>query len=81
MHVILIPRVGAPPRVPANLKSLYTLLHSSEVGKKDAKKILQEMKEDAETLIKQEFFNEEMIRLVGFKEPIWMGFRVPSSHE
>ncbi|KAL5489855.1 HNT3_2 [Sanghuangporus weigelae] len=78
MHVIMIPRVGAPPRVPANLKDLYTWLTSPEVSRSEAQTLLQEMREDAEVL--KGVLADKMESSHGYVGNFWMGFKVDPSY-
>lgn len=78
-HLIMLPRLGAPPRVQTNLKDLPTFLASPEVSKHEAEVLLRELAEDAQ-LLKAEI-EEEMIERYGFKWDIWMGFKVAPSYK
>ncbi|KAH8116895.1 hypothetical protein DFH11DRAFT_1137818 [Phellopilus nigrolimitatus] len=71
-HLLMLPRVGAPPFVPHNLKDLRTLLNAPEVTKCEALDLLRGMKEDAEEIVKM--VEEDMIKRTGFKWGVWVGF-------
>ncbi|KAH8116890.1 hypothetical protein DFH11DRAFT_1137491 [Phellopilus nigrolimitatus] len=71
-HLLMLPRVGAPPLVPHNLKDLRTLLNAPEVTKCEALDLLRGMKEDAEEIVKM--VEEDMIERTGFKWGVWVGF-------
>lgn len=78
-HLIILPRVGSPPRVQQNLKDLPTFLTSPEVSKLEAEALLRELAEDAK-LLKAEI-EAEMIEKYGFKWDVWMGFKVAPSYK
>ncbi|EJD02367.1 uncharacterized protein FOMMEDRAFT_157581 [Fomitiporia mediterranea MF3/22] len=77
IHFLLFPRVGAPPRVPGNLKDILTLLTSPEVSKSEAEALLREMREDAEIVKGQ--IEEEMMFNFKYKPEVWIGFKVAPS--
>lgn len=78
-HVILIPRVGRPPRVPRNLGNIRKLLSLSQFTKVEAFDLLKDIKADALDVVKT--IEEDMIDRKGFKWDIWMGFHIAPSYK
>ena len=79
IHVIMIPRVGAPPRVPANMRNLYTWLTSSEVSKSDAQELLLDMRRDLDELLLK--LKEEMEYSYEYVGNFWAGFKADPSYK
>lgn len=72
IHVLLMPRIGAPPFTEHNLVDLHTLLTSPEISKDEAHQLLLGLKEDA--MVVKSLCQQEMLRLKECKWSIWMGF-------
>lgn len=77
-HLLVLPRVKAPPRTTTNLKSLRALL-SRNVPKDEAFKVLQELSDDAKAVVKE--IEADMVNTYRFKWDIHVGFHVVQSME
>ena len=77
IHLLLMPRVGAPPFTTQKLENLRTLLTSPEVSKQEAHNLLLAMKADAEIAV--EISKQEMLRTKKCTWDIWVGFHAAPS--
>ena len=77
-HMLMLPRLKEPPYTATNLKSLRSLF-SKTVPKDVARRVIQEIAEDARVLKAQ--VEEEMVNRYGFKWPVHLGFHALQSME